>query len=132
VLDTGNGKVRRLDTNGMMTTLITDGSGISSGRGLWVKSDESLVYDCSKSHLRQWTPGCGSVNLNSQFTDLGNIIISGTNLVATDRSDNSVWLVATNGGARTLLFGTPEAAGTGLVVDGSLALTNSLYGVRGV
>ena len=24
VLDTGNGKVRRLDTNGMMTTLFTD------------------------------------------------------------------------------------------------------------
>ncbi len=40
--------------------------------------------------------------------------------------------MATNGGARTLLFGTPEAAGNGLVVDGSLALTNSLYGVRGV
>ena len=56
VLDTRNGKVRRLDTNGMMTTLFTDSSGISGGRGLWVKSDESLVYYCSKSHLRQWTP----------------------------------------------------------------------------
>lgn len=90
VLDTGNGKVRRLDTNGVMTTLFTDGNGISGGRGLWVKNDESLVYYCSKSHLRQWTPAGGSVNLNSQFTDLGNIIISGTNIVATDRSDNSV------------------------------------------
>jgi hypothetical protein len=134
VLDTGNAKVRRLDTNGMMTTLFTDthSAGISGGRGLWVKDDESLVYYCSGSHLRQWTPGGGVVNLNSQFTDLGNIIISGTNIVATDRSDNSVWLVATNGGARTLLFGSPETAGTNLVVDGSLALTNSLYGVRGV
>jgi len=134
VLDTGNAKVRRLDTNGMMTTLFTDthSAGISGGRGLWVKDDESLVYYCSGSHLRQWTPGGGVVNLNSKFTDLGNIIISGTNIVATDRSDNSVWLVATNGGARTLLFGTPETAGTNLVVDGSLALTNSLYGVRGV
>ena len=44
VLDTGNGKVRRLDTNGMMTTLFTDSKGISGGRGLWVKNDESLVY----------------------------------------------------------------------------------------
>ena len=132
VLDTGNGKVRRLDTNGMLTTLFTDSSGISGGRGLWVNTNESLIYYCSKSHLRQWTPAGGTANLNSQFTDLGNIIIGGTNIVATDRSDNSVWLVNTNSGARTILFGTPEAAGTNLVVDGSLALTNSLYGVRGV
>jgi hypothetical protein len=129
VLDTGNGKVRRLDTNGMMMTLFTDAKGISGGRGLWIKNDESLVYYCSKSHLRQWTPGGGSVNLNSQFNDLGNIIISGTNLVATDRSDNTVWLVTTNNGTRTLLFGNGD---TNLVVDGTLALTNAYYGVRGV
>ncbi|HXC98695.1 MAG TPA: hypothetical protein VN048_05090 [Verrucomicrobiae bacterium] len=129
VLDTGNGKVRRLDTNGMMTTLFTDSKGISGGRGLWVKDDESLIYYCSGSHLRRWTPGGGSVNLNSAFNDLGNIIISGTNIVATDRGDNTVWLVNTNDGTRTLLFGN---GGTSLVVDGTLAATNSLYGVRGV
>ena len=129
VLDTGNGKVRRLDTNGMMTTLFTDSKGISGGRGLWVKNDESLVYYASKSHLRQWTPHGGSLNLNNDFNDLGNLIISGTNIVATDRSDNTVWLVTTNNGTRTLLFGN---GGTNLVVDHSLAATNSLYGVRGV
>jgi len=131
VLDTGNAKVRRLDTNGMLTTLFTDthSKGISGGRGLWVKDDESLVYYCSSSHLRQWTPGGGVVDLNSDFNDLGNIIISGTNIVATDRSDNTVWLVTTNTGTRTLLFGN---GGTNLVVDGSLALTNAYYGVRGV
>jgi hypothetical protein len=53
VLDTGNGKVRRLDTNGMMTTLFTDSSGISGGRGLWVKDDESLVYYASENNLMQ-------------------------------------------------------------------------------
>jgi hypothetical protein len=131
VLDTGNAKVRRLDTNGMMTTLFTDthSKGISGGRGLWVKDDESLVYYCSGSHLRQWTPGGGAVDLNSDFNDLGNIIISGTNIVATDRGDNTVWLVTTNNGIRTLLFGN---GGTNLVVDDTLAATNSLYGVRGV
>ena len=129
VLDTGNGKVRRLDTNGMMTTLFTDSKGISGGRGLWVKDDESLIYYCSSSHLRRWTPGGGSVNLNSEFNDLGNIIISGTNIVATDRGDNTVWLVNTNDGTRTLMFGNGS---TNLVVDGTLAATNALYGVRGV
>lgn len=129
VLDTGNGKVRRLDTNGMMTTLFTDSKGISGGRGLWVKDDESLVYYASGTHLRQWTPAAGTSNLNSDFNDLGNIIISGTNIIATDRGSNTVWLVTTNNGTRTLLFGN---FGTNLVVDDTLAATNSLYGVRGV
>jgi hypothetical protein len=135
VLDTGNAKVRRLDTNGMMTTLFTDthSAGISGGRGLWVRDDEGLVYYCSGTHLRYWTPGMGSSvsppDLNSQFNDLGNIIFSGTNLIATDRGSNTVWIVNTNSGSRTLLFGN---GGTNRVVDGTLALTNSLYGVRGV
>ena len=129
VMDTGNGKIRRLATNGLMTTLFTDSKGISGGRGLWIKDDESLVYYCSKADLRRWTPAGGTANLNTQFSDLGNIIISGTNLIATDRSDNTVWIVNTNSGARTLLFGN---GGTALVVDGSPAATNALYGVRGV
>jgi hypothetical protein len=127
----GDGKVRRLDINGMMTTLFTDSSGISTGRGLWVKDDESLIYYCSGTQLRQWTSGGSSVNLNTNFTELGNIIMSGTNLVATDRGDNTVWLVAKNNGVRTLLFGL-GSSGTNLVVDGTLATTNSLCGVRGV
>lgn len=129
ILDTGNSKVRRLDTNGLLTTLFIDSKGISGGRGLWVKNDESLIYYASGSHLRQWTPRGGSVTLNSQFNNLGNLMLSGTNLVATDRDDNTVWLVATNSGARSLLFGN---GGTNFVVDGTLAATNSLYGVRGV
>lgn len=129
VMDTGNGKIRRLDTNGMMTTLFTDPNGISGGRGLWVRSDENLVYYASGKDLRQWTPGAGTKNLNKGFNDLGNIIISGTNIIATDRGGNNVWIVNTNSGASTLLFGNGNE---NLVVDNSRALTNSLYGVRGV
>jgi hypothetical protein len=129
VLDTGNSKVRRLDTNGMMTTLLTDSSGIDTGRGLWVKDDESLIYYSSESKLRQWTPSGGVSSLNKQFTELGNIILSGANIVATDRGDNTVWLVNTNSGLRTLLFGD---GATNLVVDDTQAESNSLYGVRGV
>jgi hypothetical protein len=129
VLDTGNGKVRRLDTNGMMITLFTDSNGVNGGRGLWVRNDETLIYYASGNDLRQWTPGGGVSNLNKQFNDLGNIILSGTNIIATDRGDNTVWQVATNNGARKLLFGNGETA---LVVDDTSAATNSLYGVRGV
>jgi hypothetical protein len=129
VLDTGNSKVRRLDTNGMMTTLFTDSKGINNGRGLWVKNDESLIYYASSSNLRQWTPGGGTKTLNGSFNNLGNLIMSGTNIVATDRDDNQVFLVNTNTGISTLLFGN---GGINSVVDGTLALTNSLNDVRGV
>jgi hypothetical protein len=129
ILDTGNSKVRRLATNGLMTTMFTDNNGISTGRGLWVKSDESLVFYSSGTDLMKWTPAGGTSKLNKQFNELGNIIVSGTNIVATDRGDNTVWLVSTNTGARTPLFGN---GGTALVVDDTLAATNSLYGVRGV
>jgi hypothetical protein len=129
VLDTGNSKLRRLQTNGYMATLFTDGSSISTGRGLWVSEDESVVYYSSGTKLRQWTSGGGVSSLNKQFTELGNIIVSGTNIVATDRGDNTVWLVSTASGARTLLYGNGKTA---LVVDDTLAATNSLYGVRGV
>ncbi len=129
VLDTGNGKVRRLDTNGLLTTVFTDSKGISGGRGLWVNPNGTLIYYASGADLRQWTPASGTANLNTNFNDLGNILIGGTNLVATDRGGNTVWLVNTNNGARTLLCGN---GGENLVVDGSLAATNGLYGVRGV
>ena len=49
--------------------------------------------------------------------------------MATDRDDNTVWLVNTNNGNRTLLFGN---GGTNPVVEGTLAATNSLNDVRGV
>jgi sugar lactone lactonase YvrE len=129
VLDTGNGKVRRLDTNGLMTTLFVDINGINGGRGLWVKDDESLIYYASGADLRQWTRAGGTSNLSKKFNNLGNIIISGTNIVATDRDDNTVWVVNTNTGNRTLLFGNGS---DGAVVNGTLALTNSLNDVRGV
>jgi hypothetical protein len=129
VLDTGNSKVRRLDTNGMMTTLFTDSGGINTGRGLWVNTNATLAYYSSGGDLMKWTPAGGTSKLNKKFNQLGNIIVSGTNIVATDLGDNTVWLVAASTGSRTLLFGNGD---TNLVVDDTEAATNSLYAVRGV
>ena len=120
---------RRLAIGGTITTMFTDTNGISNGRGLWVKNDESLIYYCSEHNLMQWTPSGGVSVLNSQFNDLGNIIVSGSSIIATDRDDNTVWMVTTNKGKRTLLYGN---GGTNLVADDTLAATNSLYDVRGV
>lgn len=132
VLDTGNGKVRRLDTNGMMTTLFTVNGGIDGGRGLWVSADESLTYFCSGSALRKRVPGNVST-LNNNFKELGNIVLAPSgDIIATDREDHKVYLVDATGGNqgdRTRLFGNGT---TNAVVNGTLGLTNGLYEVRGV
>ena len=132
ILDTGNGKVRKLDTNGVMTTLFTVSSGINIGRGLWVKDDESVCYFCSGTDLRKRVPGNVST-LNNNFTELGNIAISAAgDIIATDRGDNKVYRVDTTGsnaGSRTRIAGNGT---TNAVINGTLALTNGLYGVRGV
>lgn len=132
ILDTGNGKVRRLDTNGLVTTLFTVTTGISSGRGLWVKDDESVVYFCSGTELKKRVPGNVST-LNSNFKDLGNIVVDARgDIIATDRGDHKVYRVDATGGAvggRTRIAGNGS---TNAVVDGTLALTNGLFEVRGV
>lgn len=132
VLDTDNAKVRRLDTNGMMSTLFKVSSGITGGRGLWVSDDESVTYFCSGSDLRKRVPG-DITTLNSKFTDLGNIVVNPAgDIIATDRGDHKVFLVDATGinlGGRTRLFGDGS---TNSVMGGTLARTNGLYGVRGV
>ncbi|HXJ72695.1 MAG TPA: hypothetical protein VNM37_07570 [Candidatus Dormibacteraeota bacterium] len=132
ILDTGNSKVRKLDTDGTMTTLFTVGSGIATGRGLWVKDDESLCYFCSGTDLRKRVPGNIST-LNNNFTELANIVVTASGeIIATDRGDNKVYRVDTTGsnaGSRTRIAGNGS---TSAVVDGTPALLNGLYGVRGV
>jgi hypothetical protein len=55
VPDTGHAKVRRLGTNGLMSTVFKVPGGISGGRGLWVSDDESEVYLSSYDVLKRWT-----------------------------------------------------------------------------
>jgi hypothetical protein len=133
VLDTDNGKIRRRDTNGMMVTLLTVPAGIATGRGMWVKDDESLAYFASGTDLRKWTPSDGVKTLNNSFNELGNFVLDANgDLIVTDRGANKVYFLnATGGNAgnRNVLFGSGD---TRSVVEGTLAKTNSLYGVRGV
>ena len=132
ILDTGNGKVRKLTPDGVMTTLFTVSNGISTGRGLYVNDDESAVYFCSGSSLRQRVPG-SITTLNSKFTELGNIApdpLGG--LLVTDRGNHSVYHVdvaGQNAGNRTRIAGNGS---TDPVVSGTPALNNGLAGIRGV
>jgi hypothetical protein len=133
VLDTGNGKIRRLDTNGMMQTLVTVAGGINTGRGVWVKDDESLAFFASGSDMKRWTPSGGVDTLNNNFNELGTFIVDPHgDIIAADRGANKVYFLDTTGskvGSRDVLFGDDN---TNSVVEGTLAKTNSLYGVRSV
>ena len=129
ILDLDNAKIRRLDTNGILTTLFHVSDGITTGRGLWVKEDESLVYFASGTALKKWTPSGGVKTLASGFVDLGNLVIDlSGNLVATDRGGNRVYRIS-KGGNKTAIAGNGNATGGG---DGAPALQTGLPGVRGV
>ena len=107
VLDTENGKVRRIDTNGIMSTIFStmDPNYMGDGRALWVKSDESLIYFGSGpavggnvTTLNKWTPTGGISVLRSDFLNIGNILGDERtgDLYISDRNANRVYRMDTN------------------------------------
>jgi hypothetical protein len=129
ILDLGNSKVRRVDTNGVLTTLFYANDGIDIGRGLWVKDDESLIYFASGTTLKKWTPGGGIKTVASGFAELGNLIVDPNGiLVVTDRVANRVYQIS-KAGTKIPIAGNGDVSGGG---NGSRALETGLAGVRGV
>jgi hypothetical protein len=117
----------------MMQTLVTVAGGINTGRGVWVKDDESLAFFASGSDMKRWTPSGGVDTLNNNFNELGTFIVDPHgDIIAADRGANKVYFLDATGskvGSRDVLFGDGN---TNSVVEGTLAKTNSLYGVRSV
>ncbi|MSU20745.1 MAG: hypothetical protein EXS30_05055 [Pedosphaera sp.] len=129
ILDLDNAKIRRLNTNGVMTTLFTVNGGIETGRGLWVKDDETLAYVASGTSVKRWTPSAGVKTFANDFVNLGNLVVDPSGkLVVTDRGGNRVYRIS-NGGNPTAIAGNGETSGGG---DGAMALETGLHGVRGV
>jgi hypothetical protein len=132
VLDTDNGRVRRVDTNGVMVTLFmatSDGSALSGGRGLWLKDDESIAYFCAGTKVRKWTPAAGVKTLASGFVDLGDLVVdSNGDVLACDRGANYAYRISPSG-VTTVFAGNGSTGGGG---DGMLAVETGLYGVRGI
>lgn len=131
VLDTENGKVRWLATNGTLTTLFTYSGGFGGGRGLWVRDDRALAYFVEGNDIRRWSATAGFKKINNNnFTDPGNIYVkSDGNIIVTDRGDHRVYLLNVTTGNHSVLFGDGTI---NMVIDGTYALSNGLYGVRGV
>lgn len=132
VLDTDNGRVRRVGTNGIMTTLFlarASGGALKGGRTLWVKDDESLAYFGAETRIRKWTPTGGVHTAASDFVELGTFYVEpGGDLIVCDLGANYVYRIRPDG-ARTTLAGNGRKSGGG---DGRRAIETGLYGVRGV
>ncbi len=136
VLDTENGKVRRIDTNGIMTTIFTTDP-MGDGRALWVKSDESVIYfgsgpgvDLNVTTLNRWTPSGGVQVLSTNFLDVGNILGDERtgDLYICDRNANRVYRMDTNGTLVTIAGNGSQTGGgegfpalqTGLILPRSI------------
>lgn len=129
------GKIRRLGTDGMLTTVIDDPS-LVGGRGIWVSPDESLIYYCSWKTVKKWTPDGGIEDFATGFgllgnEGLGNIDIDPITgfLCVTDRADHKVYRLSADGSSRTVIAGNGfEGNGT----HGGVATSSALEQVRGI
>lgn len=129
ILDQGNGKIRRLATDGTLTTFITVPGGIETGRGLWVAEDESSAFIASGGKILRWRTGVGVSVYASGFVELGNLVVDPSGaLVATDRGGHRVYRVAANG-TLTAIAGNGTKTGGG---DGEPALDSGLDEPRAV
>jgi len=137
VLDTDNGRVRKVDTNGMMSTLVTT-TPLGDGRALWVRSDESLIYfgsgpgvGANVTTLNKWTPTGGVSVVRADFLNLGNIVgDEGTgDLYLSDRNANRVYRMSPDGGLTPIAGnGTQAGGGEGLpALQTGLILPRSVW-----
>jgi hypothetical protein len=134
VLDTDNARVRRITTNGIMTTLFDaqndTTSPLDGGRCLWVKDDESLAYFGNLTRVRKWTPSAGVKTLSSGYTELGTFCVKANgDLIVADRGGNLVYAVSASTGNSTIIAGTGATNNFG---NGVGAASNGFYGARGV
>lgn len=130
ILDLWNDKIRKVDTNGQMKTLIHDKSGMSAGRGLWVSQTEDTIWYCSGSVIKMWTEKDGLRTFANGFSGgLGNIVQDRNgNIIATDRNANLVYRIDKSG-QKTIIAGNGSTKGGG---NGVPALQTAFHGVRGV
>ncbi|MDP6525441.1 MAG: hypothetical protein QGH15_14580 [Kiritimatiellia bacterium] len=130
ILDRDNDKIRRLDTNGTIHSLIPNTLDLAAGRGLWVSSDESTIFYTASSVVRKWTETAGVSEYSSGFDSLGNIDVDPTdgNLVVTDRGANRVYRVFPDG-SKELVAGDGTTQNHG---DGGPATNAGLEQVRGI
>lgn len=128
ILDTDNGKVRRLGTDGIMVTHFSVPGGVGGGRGLWVSDDESQAWVGAGTRVLYWRRGVGVSVLADGFGDLGNLAFDlEGRLAVTDRGANFVYRLV--GGQKVVIAGNGETSGGG---EGSAATAMAFREPRAV
>ncbi len=132
VLDTENGRVRRIGTNGIATTLFMDrpdGSAVDGGRMLWVSDDETVAYYGNENRIRRWRSSDGVKTYAKDFQELGTFYVEPNgDLIVADRGDHYVYRITTEG-VRTIIAGNGSPSGG---ADGDPATEIGLNGPRGI
>src|SRR5690606_34014096 len=137
VMDTGNRRIRRVGTDGVMTTVITEQTALS--RGLWGSRDESLIYYCTDRLLRKWEPSMGggpAVTMAGGFTAWGSIdVAQNGDILVPDRGASRVYRVPADNPpgvppVRVAGVGGDEGGGPGK--SGNDALTIGFREARGI
>ncbi len=111
IADQGNGRVRKIDAGGMLTTVATDADGILGGRGLWVSEDESELFYGDGTAIRRWRRDHPDVieTFASGFRNLGHIDVDATGaeirMLAVDMEREQVYLVSADGSKRVVAGG---------------------------
>lgn len=130
VLDLGNSKIRRINTDGSLETIVDDASGISLGRGIWVTPNEDSIFYASGSRVKLWTRVNGITDYSIGYSDLGNICMDKDGyLVTTDRNTHTAYRISKDGSTKSIIAGNGSRSGGG---DGQLATETGLNEVRAV
>jgi hypothetical protein len=130
ILDRDNGLIRKVETNGIMTLVADNGGPIVEGRGLWVSSDESILYYSAGTQVMRWDRTNGLAVFAPGFSQLGNLAVDNVGrLHVTDRLANYVYRLSADGETRTIVAGNGSSGGGG---DDSPATETGLWQVRAI
>jgi DNA-binding beta-propeller fold protein YncE len=154
LLDPGNHRIRRVGTDGMMTTVVNDPEPewYPSGRALWVSPDEQLIYYTHEFQpvppsiiadgavLKRWTSTNGIETVCSRdagFRNPANIAVNPVDgkLYMCDRAEDDLTKIAT--GLFRIDGPDQPTRITGnitqpLAADGQLAINSYIDGPRGI
>jgi len=129
ILDRDNGFIRKVDTNGIMTTIVDYGSAIPGGRGLWVSADESILFFSAGPRVMVWDSTNGLAPYATGFIQTGNLAVDPKGRLVVTDSDGSRVVRIESDGSQTVIAGNGMGYGGG---EGRFATETGLFQVRAI